>query len=232
MDISDPDILAVKDVLNGRRRMTDLIKRVGSRRKAMAVYAEAVTTMFPPRSAAGKCEACGRAKAAFMKSYAWRGVIDYKIPKTLALATLLFPLVLICELCIAGSAHWLFGNAGSVQETVQFETHHGFCDSCLRRLKHQNILASILLFFFGLFLLISFAISIITGIFTLAATLNWVGWTHHELKYFIPAFLASTIIMVLSKMATARLPAILAIPSSIRRIERGGFSVSETGKLN
>ena len=231
MDISDYDVLAVKDVLNGRRQMADLIKRVGSRRKALAVYAEVIATMFPSRCAEGKCEACGRAEATSMKCYTWHGVVDYQIPKTLALATLLFPLILICELCIPGSAHLLFGNAGIDQETVRFETHHGFCNSCHHRLKRRNILVGILLFFFGLILLISFATSIITGISTLVATFNW-GWTHQELKYFIPAFLVSTIIMILSKMATARLPVILTMPSSIRRIERGGFSPSETGRLN
>jgi len=202
-----------------------------NRAEALRAFYDLLVEKFSRRKIEGQCESCEEHSATEQKQYYWRGISGLQLGKNIPKIILLFPLILFGQFFLP---IYLIPNLGFDMHSLQFSTFHNLCTNCSKKIKIGNILSILILVVFGIIMVFTFAGSIILFFLVFFSAIG-VGWEPMTLKYFLPAWIITTVIFLISKKTVKRAPVILTIPKNIRKIERGGFesmSHQGTGKLS
>ena len=214
-----------RDVLAGHRLVSELETLSGSRQAARTIFAEAAQEHYDGDSSNHSCAACGAAGPEHTRDYEWTAVIRRRLLKTILLSVFLFPYILACQFLPIYYVPAIHPEA----DILNFRTSHKLCRKCNRRTRLFEKLRPFMQFLFGIPLLVSFACLIGTFLWLLACVIGFWGCSHAWLKYSIPCFVGSLLLVSLFRFAMTRMQDMLVTPTAIRNIERGGFRVSIPG---
>jgi hypothetical protein len=214
-----------RDVLAGHRLVSELETLSGSRQDARTIFAGVAQEHYAQEPAGQTCAACGSSGTEHTREFEWTAVIRRRWLKTVLLSVFLFPYIVACQFLPIYYVPAIHPEA----DILNFRTSHKLCRKCNRRIRLFEKLRPFMQFLLGIPLLISFACLIGTFLWLLACIIGFWGCSHAWLKYSIPSFAGSLLLVSVFRFAMTRMQDMLVTPTAIRNIERGGFRVNISG---
>lgn len=206
-------------VLQGNMPLGSFVSHIGDRGQALRECALAVLESRGRKASAGQCEACGAASADTEREYHWQASYAPNLGRNAFIASLS-----VAAALLARQLGWHAESFGHIEiRTLRFHTAHRICQRCGRKIAVRKVMGVIC----KALLLIPTAIVLLVLAFLIPASVlaavSALGLSPDALPFLAGAVVGLSLLSAGLIWCVGRLPALLALPASIRVIERSGF---------
>jgi hypothetical protein len=157
MNLSEANREHVERELFSARSLQGLLKYFPDYKSLLSYHAERMQETFPPKRTLSICDFCKKSPTIHDNTLDWRGN-HYNVGKN----TLLIILMVVTH----------HGHASTPDYVINFTTHYGLCNSCLKATKWKRTLAEFGENLFFAFLLLT-VLLLISGLILFGITFGW-----------------------------------------------------------